>query len=499
MAKSVINSYLVSLGFEINQTQMTQFLGALRTMGLEVEKYTTAPLSGIAPMFVKAGAAIAGTLASITAGTLGLLEHVSSADLDFQILARRMYMSTDAAKAMKIATDALGYSLEDVIWGPKELRERYMTLIEDQRKMQSGLGPDFEHQMRQIRDITFQFTRLKVEAQYFVMGLVKDISKGLFGDEGGLLRKFQEFNAWFQEHMPEIEQWMADKLVPVLKDTAAIFRDFWDIAKQINVKPLVDDLVRLVHTLREVVDYIAQHPDVQKLLGWTAGGAAIGGAVGGPLGAVMGGAVGGLTGMAKNITDPAWKQFSGDWTQAANQGQFKLWAMQAAAKYKLDPFELMGLFSTESGTKWGWNPNDRNPTSGAMGFGQFMPETAKQYGLTNPYDPQSNIFTTAQFLSDLIKQYGSLDAALKHYGGWVTKDPSNYINDIHRRANEFRTGGGRFQPSAMHSSVDYGGVTINIHSNQDPKQIASEVRSQLEAHEKTKQQRNMAQMTGVYA
>ena len=53
---------------------------------------------------------------------------------------------------------------------------------------------------------------------------------------------------------------------------------------------------------------------------------------------------------------------------------------------------------------------------GAKGDFQFMPDTAKAYGV-DVGDPVSSAHGAARYLSDLIKQYGGVQAALAHYNG----------------------------------------------------------------------------------
>ena len=53
---------------------------------------------------------------------------------------------------------------------------------------------------------------------------------------------------------------------------------------------------------------------------------------------------------------------------------------------------------------------------GAKGRFQFMPETAKAYGVDTS-DPISSAIGAAKFLSDLQNQYGSFKAAVAHYNG----------------------------------------------------------------------------------
>lgn len=239
----------------------------------------TRAAGGMSRDFTLAAGAIGAALTSVVAGTAALMDNVSQADLGYQVFARRMFMSADAAKQLKIATDALGYSLEDIIWGPKELGDRYRQLIKDQQQMSRGLGgEDFETQMRKLRDLRFEFTRFKVEIQYAAMGLTRLLSRALFGDDDALLKKLRAFNAWFIENLPQISQKISQHLLPALKDIMAIGKDIWGVIKdvlsafisftgqiagidklksgEVTIEHLAEATERWVKALRNVVDLV---------------------------------------------------------------------------------------------------------------------------------------------------------------------------------------------------------------------------------------------------
>lgn len=61
-----------------------------------------------------------------------------------------------------------------------------------------------------------------------------------------------------------------------------------------------------------------------------------------------------------------------------------------------------------------FNPYARSP-AGAQGIAQFMPGTARAYGLTNPYDAEAAINAQAHLMRDLLRQFGSVPLALAAY------------------------------------------------------------------------------------
>lgn len=55
--------------------------------------------------------------------------------------------------------------------------------------------------------------------------------------------------------------------------------------------------------------------------------------------------------------------------------------------------------------------------AGAQGIAQFMPGTAKERGLTDPFDPEQAIPKAAEFIAHLSEQFGNLGLAAAAYNG----------------------------------------------------------------------------------
>ena len=69
---------------------------------------------------------------------------------------------------------------------------------------------------------------------------------------------------------------------------------------------------------------------------------------------------------------------------------------QAEAQYGLPKGYLTQTASIESG----FNPSAKNPNSSASGLFQFVNGTARQYGLTNPFDPAASTDAAARLAAD---------------------------------------------------------------------------------------------------
>jgi len=108
----------------------------------------------------------------------------------------------------------------------------------------------------------------------------------------------------------------------------------------------------------------------------------------------------------------------------------------AASKNQLGHGLILAVIKVESGF------NSRAISrKGAMGLMQLMPGTASDLGVTNPFDPEQNIFGGAKYLSDCLKTFKDLNLALAAYNagpGRVTRlkrvpmieETQQYVKDV---------------------------------------------------------------------
>ena len=110
----------------------------------------------------------------------------------------------------------------------------------------------------------------------------------------------------------------------------------------------------------------------------------------------------------------------------APKDNYDAWIAKYANMYGVPPELLMRMMAKESSGKPGATSN-----KGAMGLLQLMPGTAKEVGVTDPYDPEQNIMGGAKYLSKLYKDFGNWKYATAAYNAGPTGinragDPSNW-------------------------------------------------------------------------
>lgn len=114
-----------------------------------------------------------------------------------------------------------------------------------------------------------------------------------------------------------------------------------------------------------------------------------------------------------------------------------------------------------------FRPNVVSP-AGAQGIAQFMPGTASERGLADPFDPEAAIPASASFLAALKNQFGNLGLAAAAYNGgpnrvarWVERggmlpyETQAYVRFITGRpVEEWRLGAGEPPPPATREETD---------------------------------------------
>jgi soluble lytic murein transglycosylase-like protein len=108
---------------------------------------------------------------------------------------------------------------------------------------------------------------------------------------------------------------------------------------------------------------------------------------------------------------------------------------RVSAREGVDAKLVRAVIEVESG----YRPLARSP-KGAMGLMQLMPATARQYSVTNPYDPAANIEAGIKHLKSLLARfpralalaaYNAGDAAVERFGGIPPyAETRNYVSRI---------------------------------------------------------------------
>ncbi|QRM30098.1 lytic transglycosylase domain-containing protein [Microvirga sp. VF16] len=98
-------------------------------------------------------------------------------------------------------------------------------------------------------------------------------------------------------------------------------------------------------------------------------------------------------------------------TETVEQALCRL--IEGAARTQQIPHDLLTRLIWQESS---FRPRVVSPV-GAQGIAQFMPGTAKERGLTDPFDPEQAIPKAAEFIAHLAEQFGNLGLAAAAYNG----------------------------------------------------------------------------------
>ncbi len=97
-------------------------------------------------------------------------------------------------------------------------------------------------------------------------------------------------------------------------------------------------------------------------------------------------------------------------SRARDQSTFRKLAEESAIAHALPVDYFLRLISQESG----FDPNSVSP-AGAQGIAQFMPATASDRGLKDPFDPSEALPKSAELLNEFKTHFGNLGLAAAAY------------------------------------------------------------------------------------
>lgn len=469
--QNIIEEYLVKLGFApADNVGFSRFQRTLQDVASLVDnKYL-----GMAKSVFQFQLGVTSALASVGLAAVGIADKTAMADQQYRLLALHMYTSLPVARELKVALDALGQPLENVMWDP-ELAGRFHQLVKDQQTMTQQLGPDFENQMLKIRDVRFEFSRFGVEIQYLTMLVVEDLAKAFGTSIDGLLEKMRHFNDWLISNMPQIAAWITAKLVPVLKEVWQVLEDTWmllraigDQLKGINWVGVVGDIGKAIIGLIQLEQNI--------IMLFAAANAARKGNFAEAMNDLRSMQV--VTGKSQSAVPDGVNTLEGAGRGLATPANVQAAIISQSRALGVPPELALAVAQIESNfsqfDKSGNVLTSNQAGSHATGIFQLQPGTARSLGV-NPSDTGENISGGVRYLKQLLDRYGSPEVALQHYYG--SKNPAD---------NAAYAGKVMQAETTIH-------VEVNVDTNADPQKIAAATAKAVADAQNQRTQRNIAE------
>lgn len=197
-----LKEYLVKLGFDVNENQFKEFMDVLDLSETEMANF-----AGMANVqMLSATFAVLSFVSSANAGIASYLGSLARAELDTELFARRMWVSVEQGKAIQTALEATGHSIED-LWYSDELRDQFRELQE--LAMDIEPPEDYREYMQSIREVQFEFTKLRVTFAYVSQWVGFYLTKFLEEPIKNIKGDIEDINEFVNQNIPNISQKIA--------------------------------------------------------------------------------------------------------------------------------------------------------------------------------------------------------------------------------------------------------------------------------------------------
>lgn len=223
----VIKEYLVGLGFSTDMNSFNQAQKSVDDLGKKINSFASTSTK----QFVTAGSAVTSFLVAANVGIAKFVTGIAKADLENEKFARRMWMNKDAAVAYKDSLSALGANLQDLYLSP-ELLQRYSQLRQQAGQMTAP--KEYSQQMKEIRDVVFEFQRMKLEATYAMRWVGYYLFKYLEKPIGNIRKSLKSLNDNITKTMPQWTQKIAQGLSWIVRLGESAVWGITNLVKMIN-------------------------------------------------------------------------------------------------------------------------------------------------------------------------------------------------------------------------------------------------------------------------
>jgi hypothetical protein len=184
--ENVLEEYLVKLGIQFDNDALKKAKGSVDDFKKKLEGMISKNV------YATATTNFVGAIGAITIEITKMVNQVAKADMQYQLLAQRMFMSVQATKAFTLASETMGHNLQEIAWNV-ELREKYFDLVDMVNKLE--VPQESRDMLKQVRGIGHEFDRLKLAGklatEWLAISLL-NLNKGALTEIKTKLRSFTE-------------------------------------------------------------------------------------------------------------------------------------------------------------------------------------------------------------------------------------------------------------------------------------------------------------------
>jgi len=218
--ENVLEEYLVKLGIQFDTNALKKAKGSVDDFKKKLEGMISKNV------YATATTNFVGAIGAITIEITKMVNQVAKADMQYQLLAQRMFMSVQATKAFTLASETMGNSLQEIAWNV-ELRERYFDLVDMVNKLE--VPQESRDMLKQVRGIGHEFDRLKLAGKLSLEWLAVHILNLNKGGVAELKSQLRSFTETIFEKIPIWTKQLAEFLDVPIKLALTVIRFLGDV------------------------------------------------------------------------------------------------------------------------------------------------------------------------------------------------------------------------------------------------------------------------------
>ncbi len=213
-----LEEYLVKLGWNIDEMSFSKALGMITQVEGGSAKMVGSLVSGTA----KGAAALASMFLALELGIAKTISKVAEADLEVERFARKMWTTEAKARSFTTALSAMGASYNDIFYMTPEEYNSFMTLnsLGQQLEAPKALQDD----LRLVRDIQFEFAKMKMEANYATQWVAYYFIEHFKIPMQEGKTALESLNDYIMKNMPQITKKGADFLIKIVDAGTMVVR-----------------------------------------------------------------------------------------------------------------------------------------------------------------------------------------------------------------------------------------------------------------------------------
>ncbi len=201
--ENTLEEYLVKIGWDIDEIGFNAANKKLNEFASGIVKKSGTAVQSV----VKAGGIVLDIILSVNDATWNLLSTTAKLDLKTETLARRMWTTEQNSRSLSSSLDALGMSYEELFYATPEQFNRFLELNQLGKTLEAPEQLDVT--LKKIRDIQFEFSKLKQIAFYGTRWVSYYLGEYLGVDIDEIIGKLKNFNKWLIDNLSEITRKIA--------------------------------------------------------------------------------------------------------------------------------------------------------------------------------------------------------------------------------------------------------------------------------------------------